>query len=96
MSYTVDGGREYVGMIDYLNEGYEWDITAVWRDAKDPKKFWWVDDSGCSCHCPLEYVTEEDMTSGSFFELAEYLQNRNCNDDQDIAAEIVEILIKLR
>lgn len=54
-------GLELVGTVDWTDEPYEFDMTAVWRDPQTGDLFY-ADDSGCSCPIPFEDVTRETMT----------------------------------
>jgi hypothetical protein len=42
-----------VDVIDF-GESYEFDMIVVWRTVEGPVKFYWAQDSGCSCPTPFE------------------------------------------
>ncbi len=45
-------GLEPVGAIDWNDEPYEFDMTAVWKDERD--RYYYASDAGCSCPTPFE------------------------------------------
>lgn len=70
-------GLTPVAMVDWLGDDacYEFSMTQVWFDQEE-KKFYWADDSGCSCNAPFEYFEEGDLRSGGFFTLVEELTSQ--------------------
>jgi hypothetical protein len=72
-------GLELVGEVEWSARSYEFDLTAVWRDATTGA-FYWASDSGCSCPSPFENTTFDDLHTGTKFEaLAELTSNNNPN-----------------
>lgn len=51
-------GLELVDDIEWENQSYQFDMTAVWKDKEG--RLWSADSSGCSCPTPFEEVTELD------------------------------------
>jgi hypothetical protein len=47
-----DHGLEIVAEIDFA-DSYDFDKIVVWK-SKDENKFFWAQDSGCSCPSPFE------------------------------------------
>lgn len=80
------------GEISHDDEPYQFDITAVWIDAKTGE-FAWARDWGCSCPSPFENTTDADLTRGNFHELAKALE---CEPDDYEAAQVVELLARAR
>lgn len=78
-------GLEHIGEIEWSDESYQYDMTAVLRDAKDRDKFFWVDDAGCSCPSPFENVTSlGDLETGTRMELQAHLDKRaNENESEN-------------
>lgn len=69
-------GLEKVAELDFSSGAWEFDITAVWTKAGE-KKFYWKDDSGCSCPSPFEGVSEEaELESGGYKEIRDHLVKR--------------------
>lgn len=69
-------GLKKVAELDFSSGCYEFDITAVWTYG-DEKKFYWADDSGCSCPSPFEDVNSfEQLQSGPFKVLRDHLNAR--------------------
>jgi hypothetical protein len=57
-------GLSVVGEVFDPNMGWEFDIFAVWKDSND--RYYWADDSGCSCPSPFEnYNSLDELTSGT-------------------------------
>lgn len=84
-------GLTPIGDVDWSDGCYQFSMTAVWRDQDG--NLLWGEDSGCSCPSPFEYVTREDLTSGTFAEFYEHINKRkfdgagygNPNLDADLA-----------
>lgn len=69
-------GLEKVAELDFSSGAWEFDLTVVWT-KKGEKKFYWADDSGCSCPSPFEnYNEEEQLQSGGFKEIRNHLNSR--------------------
>lgn len=61
---------------DFSDGCYQFDLTAVWTKEGD-KKFYWSDDSGCSCPSPFEGISSiEQLQSGPFKEVRNHLNSR--------------------
>lgn len=68
-------GLAMVGQVSWSEEAYQFDLTAVWRDAEG--KLYWGDDSGCSCPSPFEEVNAlGKLTTGTWSELNTHLLTR--------------------
>lgn len=50
-------GIKTVGEVEWDDESYQFNITAVWQSKEDHKMFYWAHDSGCSCPSPFEGYT---------------------------------------
>lgn len=50
-------GIKTIGEVEWDDESYSFNITAVWQSEEDPKLFYWASDSGCSCPSPFEGFT---------------------------------------
>jgi hypothetical protein len=69
-------GLKHVADLDFSSGSYEFDTTAVWVNDK-VKKFYWADDSGCSCPSPFEgFSTIEQLNSGPFEQVRDHLTSR--------------------
>lgn len=88
-------GLTMIGDIEWDDESYQFDMTAVWRDAEGG--LYWADDSGCSCPSPFEdFQSIEELTKGTFYELATHLEGRKANAQSgDAAARVVELLSRV-
>jgi len=74
-SNTDGTGLELIGDIEWRDESYSFDMTAVWRDTDG--SLYWADDAGCSCPSPFgDFYSREDLTTGSLAELTAHLQDR--------------------
>lgn len=66
-------GLTTVGEIEWTDEEYQFDMTAAWVDASG--RYFWADDSGCSCPAPFEDVRSlGDLQSGSLEDLLAHLR----------------------
>ena len=52
-------GLEMVGDVEWVGASYEFDMTGVWKEKRGV--YWIGDDSGCSCPCPFEDTTKDDL-----------------------------------
>lgn len=88
-------GLTMLGEVDWDDEPYQFDMTAVWRDADGG--LYWADDSGCSCPSPFEDLTSiSDLTKGTFHELATHLDSRKADSrSDDAAAGVVDLLSRV-
>ena len=97
--YTpAEYGLTSAGEIDFSSGSYEFDITAVWRDASG--QLYYADDSGCSCPSPFEgFRSLDDLTKATVTELQEHLEARNGDDNGaygfDRTGEIVDLIGRL-
>ena len=67
-------GLDYIGDVEWDDEPYQFNMTAVWRDPQTGQ-IYWADDSGCSCPSPFEDVkSRDDLTAGTADELDAYLK----------------------
>ena len=84
-------GLTEVGQIDWAEQDYSFDMTVVWKDENG--KLYWADDSGCSCPSPFEdFHSLDQLETGSFFDLAHYLQE--CENDY-AKVQIADVLGRL-
>lgn len=66
-------GLTAVGEIEWTDEEYQFDMTAAWVDASG--RYFWADDSGCSCPAPFEnFHSLSDLQSGSLSDLVAHLR----------------------
>lgn len=69
-------GLTPVGTIDWTDDSYSFDMTAVWYDAHN-RKLYWASDSGCSCPSPFEdFTTLDTASTGTKMDLYKYLDER--------------------
>lgn len=69
-------GLNKVVDLDFSDGCYQFDLTAVWTKEGE-KKFFWADDSGCSCPSPFENVnTIEELQTGGFKQIRDHLTAR--------------------
>lgn len=69
-------GLKKVAEFDFSDGYYQFDLTAVWT-KEGQKKFFWADDSGCSCPSPFEGIHAiEQLQSGPFKEVRNHLNSR--------------------
>ena len=57
-------GLEEVGEVDWDDEPYQFNITAVWRDENGD--YYLASDSGCSCPAPFEDFNSLSDLEGPF------------------------------
>ncbi|WP_152346568.1 hypothetical protein [Brevibacterium sp. CFH 10365] len=63
---TVAGATE---VFSYMDGGYEWDFFGAWYDP-EARIFYWIEDSGCSCNSPMDWVdSTSELSVGSKDEL---------------------------
>jgi hypothetical protein len=65
-------GSTFVGEVEWDDESYSFNLTAVWRNDSTGQ-FEWADDSGCSCPMPFENLQESDVVTGSKYDVLNYL-----------------------
>ena len=56
-------GLTVVADIDKSSGCYEFDTFVVWKDASG--RYYWAEDSGCSCPAPFEWVNLSTAKSGT-------------------------------
>lgn len=84
-------GLEKVAELDFSDGCYNFNITAVWTKAGE-KKFYWADDSGCSCPSPFEnYSEHEQLESGGFKQIRDHLNSRFDGDAWGQYVKITEL-----
>lgn len=89
-------GLTMVGEVEWADESYQFDLTAVWR--ADDGTLYWGDDSGCSCPSPFEDVgSVAELTTGTFHELAAHLNDRLTGEYvcASAAGDVTELLGRL-
>jgi hypothetical protein len=52
--------KQYIMVAELCGEDYDWSSIGVWRKLDD-NSFWFAEDSGCSCTCPFEELTPEEL-----------------------------------
>lgn len=65
-------GLVIIGSVDWDNIPYQFNQTMVFRNTESGK-FYWADDSGCSCPMPFENTTTDDLASGTKYDVLNYL-----------------------
>lgn len=60
-------GLTEVGQVEFSTGCYEFDTFAVWKDGAG--KFYWAQDSGCSCPEPFGGLGLENIDSGTWVEM---------------------------
>ena len=78
-----DFGLEVVGTMDWAEPDYSFDMTVVWKQGQG--KYWVGSDSGCSCPCPFEDITDINeldgpMTKDGLRKRLDYLIEERCGD----------------
>ncbi len=90
-------GLEMVGDVEWDDESYEFNMTAVWRD-KETGQFYWADDSGCSCPSPFEdYHGRDGLTTGTADELDAHL--KECLEtarSTDAAGSVADLMLRVK
>lgn len=77
-------GLELIGTIEWDEESYQFNMTAIWRDAEDSNVLFWASDAGCSCPSPFEGLkSRDDLITGSRMELQECLEARVAEKDPE-------------
>jgi len=59
-----DYGLELVGEIERSDGCYQFDMVAVWKQARG--KYWIGQDSGCSCPSPFEDIYDINSLDGPY------------------------------
>ena len=92
-------GVTLIGEIDwYAGNGYEWNMTVVFRDAKG--HLYWGDDAGCSCYPPFYKLESlEDFETGTMMDLSNHIAEIraerlaiNSDDESYLDGEIAEVM----
>lgn len=83
---SSDFGLDLVGEVEWSEEDYSFDLTAVWKDSTG--QLYFGSDSGCSCPSPFEEFTKiEDLTKASRHEILAYLGQ---HENSHRAASLIE------
>lgn len=96
-----DFGLTIVASVDWLDGGYEYDMTVVWVDENG--QYYWGNSSGCSCTSPFEMDNSvDDLKKATKFQCIEYLQSRlaetyfySTREAEAINNEVVQAIEKL-
>ena len=72
-SHPEQHGLTQYGEVEFAG-GYEFDLLVVWRDAEG--RFYYADDSGCSCPVPFELIRRADITAATRDEVAAHIKHR--------------------
>jgi hypothetical protein len=89
-------GLEIVGSVEWEDEPYQFNMTAVWRD-RETGQLYWADDSGCSCPSPFEEFTSRDsLTAGTAAELDARLSAALAGTASRSAAEVADLMLKVK
>lgn len=68
---------EMVGDIEWTDEAYQFDITAVWRH-RTTGLLYMADDSGCSCPSPFEdHHSVDTLTQATKSQIIRHLRDRS-------------------
>ena len=69
-------GLDLIGDVEWSDEPYEFDMTAVWQDPTT-RGIYYADDSGCSCPSPFEnFHTRDDLTCATKAQVIAHLRSR--------------------
>lgn len=80
-----------VGEVEWDEESYSFNITAVWQSKEDPKLFYWAQDSGCSCPSPFEsYISLEGDDYDQVFKGTKHEVIRALFDELDRVKQVNE------
>jgi hypothetical protein len=90
-------GLEAIGDIEWDDEAYSFNMTAVWRDPQTGQLYW-ADDSGCSCPSPFEDSrSRDDLTTGTADELDAHLKGQlELAADREAAGQVADLLLRIR
>jgi hypothetical protein len=91
-------GLETIGDIEWDDESYQFNMTAVWRDPATGRLYW-ADDSGCSCPSPFEDVrTRDDLTAGTADELDAHLkaQLEHAQARDEASGAVADLMLKIK
>jgi hypothetical protein len=90
-------GLETLGDVEWDDEDYQFNITAVWRD-KETGQIYWADDSGCSCPSPFEdYRDRDQLTAGSADELDAHLKgNLEGALNGAAAGQVADLMLRVK
>lgn len=91
-------GLELVGQVEWSSGYYEFDTTAVLKNADG--RFCYAEDSGCSCPTPFGGQGEGDLTWVTPQELQAHLESRNKENSTEYRevsrdAEIADLMLKV-
>jgi hypothetical protein len=90
-------GLETIGEVDWDDESYSFNMTAVWCD-KETGQLYWADDSGCSCPSPFEDYNDRDkLTAGTAGELDAHLKgNLESAASGDAAGQVADLMLRIK
>lgn len=98
-----DSGLEVIGDIEWDNEDWQFNMTAVWKDEQG--HYFIASDSGCSCQVSFEdikYMTDLDGphdASGIVSLLKSYLDERKDSEYgrsyADLRTDVLKIIDRL-
>lgn len=94
----AEHGLEIVGDIEWDDEAYSFNMTAVWRDPQTGQLYW-ADDSGCSCPSPFEDVrSRADLTAGTTDELDAHLKGQleHARARDDASGAVADLMLRLK
>lgn len=75
-----DHGLIYVTEFERSEPCYSFDTTMVWYNP-DTREYMWYSAAGCSCTWFEEYLTFEDLNSGSFHEVMNVIEGTSVLDN---------------
>lgn len=95
--YPENFGLEPVGQINWINEPYEFEITAVWKKKRG--EYYFASDSGCSCPTPFDYCTSVEKLNGPYNKTAlawNLYQLVKCREDSTLNKSVRDILDRIK
>lgn len=57
-------GLEIVGSFEWSEPSWSFDTLCVWKERRG--QYWIGEDSGCSCPCPFENITDINQLDGPY------------------------------
>ena len=88
-----DFGLELIGTVD-VGSSWEFWMIFVWRNAAG--EFFYAKDAGCSCPSPGEDFGWDDLTKGTFHEVAAQVQSHAEQGDEDDRACGTALIERMR
>jgi hypothetical protein len=86
-------GLTTVATLDAANVSYEFYTIALWTDGQ---KFYWAYSSGCSCPCPFEEIGMDNVETGTYLDLAQYVRGLANSYSPWTVVEVMDFLADAR